>query len=493
VTYAGSARHGKPKNLLNTILTRIAWGALLAGILLFPSQLLKAQTTVPGAGLVYLLNTPMPNWSTAGGSWDLFAFNPYTRIMYVADRTNHSIDAIDTRNNNLVGVLQTPSLGNTNGVLVAPDLQQLVATDGKTNVFVYDLRLPQGLPDTYSIPGITGGTDALDYDPLNHTVYVINGAANFMTGIDLLYKRIVSQFSLPGTTELMRWSPVDGLIYQIITGGSMGIGVAGYDPAKNNLAHFYPLANCAPHGIEIDAPTNTALIGCGTNGPQQLMSLKDGSILKTFPDVTGADLLAYNPNLRRFYAPNGSNVSTTTGCPTLTNKTTTPIIGVISPLGTGSLAGVTCSSRSSHAMGVDPIQNVLYVAGLQYPADPASTTTGVAGIQLFYDPAPLGQPLTTTTKATLAPLGHATVQGSIRTSPMGRSVRMDATLQGVSGLTAIVNVTTTVGNESMECSINYATLAAYCGGGMVGDPLIGGIVLVGVDGVPVASGTITAP
>jgi hypothetical protein len=71
-------------------------------------------------------------------------------------------------------------------VLIAADLQQLIVTDGKANVFAYDLRVPQAAPDKYVVPNITAGTDALTYDPLNRTVYAINGTAPYyITGIDL--------------------------------------------------------------------------------------------------------------------------------------------------------------------------------------------------------------------------------------------------------------------------------------------------------------------
>ena len=55
--------------------------------------------TVPNAGLQYVENVLIPNWTTSGSTqanFDLFYFNPATRIMYVADRTNHSVTAIDT-------------------------------------------------------------------------------------------------------------------------------------------------------------------------------------------------------------------------------------------------------------------------------------------------------------------------------------------------------------------------------------------------------------
>lgn len=462
-----------------------------AAALLFQTSLLMGQA-VPSAGLRFVENIAIPNWSTRGASYDLFAFNPQTRTMYVADRTNHAVTAIDTKTDALTGVLPIPGGGNTNGVLIAPELQQLIVTDGKANVFVYDLRIPGNGPDAYVIPGITGGTDALDYNPLNHTVYVINGARNFMTGIDLVAKKISTQAALPGSPELMRWNPVDGLIYQVLTAGDNGPGVAVFDPVLNSVTGFYATPNCVGHGIEIDAPANNALIGCGTNQGQVLMNLKDGTIMKTFTDVTGADLLAYSPNNRRFYTGTGGNKSTTTGCPSDSSKTSFPIIGVISPLAGGSLAGVLCAGRGSKGIGVDPIQNLIYVGSPQYPADPGDANTGVSGVQVFADPAPAGQPLTVNTQATLAAFGTGSVSGILTTNPMGRNIRVNASLKGVNGIAALISITTTVGNEVMECSINYTTGSAGCGGTIIGDPLIGGVAMVAVDGVPVARGTIAA-
>lgn len=467
---------------------RKKWGV---AVCLFLPVLMMGQSSVPNAGLKYVQNIVIPNWTTTGSTqanFDIFSFNPQTRVMYLADRTNHSVTAMDTKTNSVIGVLKIPSGGNTNGVLVVPELQQLVVTDGKANVYVYDLRLPGDGPDTYVIPGITGGTDALDYDPLNHTVYVINGARNFITGIDLLYKKIASQASLPGSSELMRFNPVDGLIYQAITDGDNGPGIAVYDPVANSVAKFYATPNCVPHGVEIDPPSNIALLGCGTTQGQVLMNLKDGSTLKTFSDVTGADLTGYNPNNRHFYTGTGGNKSTTTGCPADSSKNTFPIIGVIAPQSSGTLVGVQCAGRGAKGMGVDPIQNFIYVGSRQYPADPNDANTGVPGIQVFYDPAP-GQPLTTQTQATLA--GSGSAKGTVLLRLEGRSIRLDATLQGISGMSALINVTTTMGNEVVECGIDYTSGNGGCNGNLIGDPIVGGVAMLGVDGAPAATGIIT--
>jgi len=97
---------------------------------------------------------------------------------------------------------------------------------------------------------VTGGTDALEYDPLNHTVYVINGTAPyFMTGIDLVNHKISSQLALPGSPELMRFNPNDGLIYQAITDGDnkgQNQGLYVFDPVMNAITANYLTPGCTP-------------------------------------------------------------------------------------------------------------------------------------------------------------------------------------------------------------------------------------------------------
>jgi hypothetical protein len=80
---------------------------------------------------------------------------------------------------------------------------------------LWDLRLPGSGPDKYAIPNITAGTDAMEYDRFNQTVYLINGTAPYyITGINLAYKKISSQLALPTSPELNAFNPNDGLIYQ---------------------------------------------------------------------------------------------------------------------------------------------------------------------------------------------------------------------------------------------------------------------------------------
>jgi hypothetical protein len=466
-----------------------------------------AQTTVPSAGLQYITNITVPNWTETGATqanFDLFAFNPLTRIMYVADRTNKSVGSIDTRSNTYVGTSVLPTGGSTNGVVIAPDLQQLVVTDGKSNIIVYDLRVPGTDAAVYPVPNIGGGTDALDYNPINHTVYVINGTSPYyMTGLDLVNKTISTQLQLPASPELMKFNPVDGMIYQVFTDGdnhNAGAGVAQYNPYTNTLAPTWPVA-CVPHGIDIDPVTDTALIGCGTANPsvpgssggQVLMDLRTGNVLNSFPDVSGTDLLYFDPNNRRWYTGSSSNSSTTTGCPADSGNNKS-VVGVFdakgAPPNIGELIGVLCAGRNAHGLGVDTIQNYIYVGSRQYPSDPNSSTTGVVGVQVFNDPAPPTQRPSVLSQAVATTLGGNGATASVSFEPDGRSIRVDGSALNIPGSTALLSIATTVGSENVWCSLNNGS--ATCSGVLVGDPLIGGPVLLASDGKPVAGGTIYA-
>lgn len=443
--------------------------------------------------LVYQQNIPVPNWTTSGSTqanFDLFAFNPRTRIMYVADRTNKSITAIDASVNQVIGLTPLPSLGSTNGVVIAPELQALVATDGQSNVFVYDLRVPDKAPDTYVIPNITAGTDALDYDPLNRTVYVINGTAPYyMTGIDLLNRKVSTQLLLPGSPELMRFNPVDGLIYQVITDSdnkNAGAGVYVFDPVANAITAKYLTSDCVPHGIDIDPVTNVAMLGCGTNQAQIAMDLTNGQIIKRFTGVTGTDLLQFNPSTRRFYTASSGNVSTTTGCPTDTTKSI-PVIGVFSSPGAGRAKddGVECAGRNSHGLGVDPIDNFIYVGTRQFPVNPLDPNTGQPGVLVFYDPSSRSD----VSLPSIADLTSNSAFGTVQFIRDHGIVRVKAFVGFSTGTVALVNVPTTSGNEVVTCgAVQNGT--ASCAGPLSGTPLIGATAMLAVDGAPAAKGTI---
>jgi hypothetical protein len=495
----------------------IVFGSLL--LALMPSA--WGQGSLPPSGLVYLQTIPIPGWKATGAAGnanvDLMGYNPVTRMMYLSDRTNAGVDVIDTRTNQVVGLVQVPGIPRTppcpppssgcpNGVLVAIDLQQLVVTDGEQSVYVWDLRAPQTQPDVYTFPASLGTvTDGIAYNPINQTVYVVtDNPPEYLIGINLLQKKIVSQTAIPVSADLIAFNPVDGKIYISTEDGdpappntNANAGIYSFDPVAGTISLVSKVGPpCPGHGIDIDPIANVAVMGCfgGTGDTGDVMvNLTTGTILKTFTDVGGTDAVVFNPNLRRFYASGALGTATTSGCPKGTGPFT-PILGVVDATGPGSnparLDGAACIG-GGHIVGVDPITNFVYVPVSQYPTDPTSATTGQNGVMVLWDSSPLTQNTVTTASATLASIGAGTAKATVQMQSYGRRFHLYAAPTGISGRTAWLVIQTTVGNEVVQCAVSSSTGTGGCGEDLVGEPLIGAPVTLSVDGVAAARGAIT--
>jgi YVTN family beta-propeller protein len=476
---------------MSRLIRAVTFGSVLLGLSF--ATLLNAQTSGP---LVYIQNIPVPGWTNTGttqANLDIFGFNPYNRALYIADRTNHAVTVIDTISNSVAGQISIPGAPNTNGAMIATNLQKLVVTDGKTNVFVYDLRVPSP-PDAYNLPGVGGGTDALDYDPLNQTVYVINGTAPYyMTGIDLVNRKIRSQLQLPASPELMRFNPNDGLIYQAITDGDnagKAKGLYVYDPVANTITAKTLTTDCTPHGVEIDPISNVLLLGCSPGGQVMIDLNAGGKIINTFTNQTGTDLTAFNPNTLNFYTGAGSNNIASTGCPK-DSAGNNPVIGVYSAPGTGQAnqVGLQCTGRAAKGPGVNPFDNFVYAGTRQYPVDPNDATTGQSGVLVYWDPSPRmdarpGQ------SAPLSTLDGKSSLGTVQFSnAQRRGLRATGTLRGVPSGSATLVIPTSIGNEAVSCYANTDG-SSFCDGPLLGSPLIGAPALLGVNGAPAGKGKI---
>jgi DNA-binding beta-propeller fold protein YncE len=501
------------------------WLSLIVG-LGFACNVLAATPT-PLAGLQFETQITIPTWTTSGptqASTDTWSFDPSTNTLYFADRVNKGVSVIDTNTNTYLGTIAVPGCDGTgscpSGVLVAPDLHKLVVTDrligaGATlkdlnHIFIYDLRILSAPPVTLTVDpavctacsGTAFDTDELEYDPLNQRAYVANTSAPFfLTVVDLNTNTIVDQIPLPSNPEQPRFNPVDGMIYQSIPDDAdpntgQNSAVLRIDPTKTGaaaiVATFRLGPSCLTRGIDIDPLTNQAIVGCAGDGPQVLMDLSGNmSLLDTFPGVTGTDTEYFNPNLRRWYTASSNNTNSGVQCPgNAANPQVFPVVGVFAaPRKLGekaTLVGAECSGTNGHDIGVDPVHNQVYV-GVRQLADPNSLSSGSPGVLVWHDPAPLAQPrLVEESVARLNSLAGGQSNGRVL---IFDSHVVRATITNVtSDKPALLNVTTTIGNEVVDCDSSGTSI--ICGGVLKGRALIQGVVILASGGTPVAKGTI---
>jgi hypothetical protein len=431
-------------------------------------------------------------------------------VVYIADHVNDGALAIDTHTRSVLGVVSPPGCGIAThncapaGVLVAPDLRKLVMTGSNPpSLWVYDLRAPGAAPVAVTVPS---GPDLIDYDPINHYVYVKHSRQ--VSVVDLVNLNVVATIPISVSSQQPRFNPVDSSIYLSISDSASKGAVNGLmriDPTTNTVGATYSLhtasVTCSPNDFAIDPVTNTAFIACAGSSPAVLMDLYNGNILNTFPQVTGTDSTAFDATLRHFYSASNANTNSNGVCSADSSKAF-PSIGVVSILPTangrppGQFVGVACSGRGIQ-VAADTVNHDVYAVSIQFPVDPSSPDTGQPGMLVFHDPADSvsGTPPGTEaadTRAVLSAVGISGIQGSATSSLRRRDQLVKGSLTGLpaTGKSAQLVITTTVGNEVVNCGIGDGG-NAYCQGRLMGDPLIGGVVDVGLDGVLVAAGTIS--
>src|SRR5882762_10533136 len=127
--------------------TRMKANAVLTFLALSAGTIL-GQVATPSAGLTFQGLIPVPRWTTSAAGVDLSSYNPVTQVLYYADRVAHAVLAIDTKTNSVLGWVPVPNCTGScpSGVLVVPDLQELVVTDRGTKAYIYDLNLPGSQP-----------------------------------------------------------------------------------------------------------------------------------------------------------------------------------------------------------------------------------------------------------------------------------------------------------------------------------------------------------
>jgi hypothetical protein len=340
--------------------------------------------------------------------YDIAYFDGNTQLMYLADRSNASIDIFSAKTNafvgrvggtgNLfVGIQPRPidpltvnnDISGPDGVVVAnfaiggiKQAPQLWAGDGPSLLKGFDLTLP-GSPQLSGTPINTGAVpptrvDEMAFDPRDHLLLAANNAAAppFATLVDTQSKSIVTKITFDGKTvaqggdghnapnatngiEQAVWDPSHGGRFFIsipeLNGSGPG-GVAMLD-ISGNVTHVYDLgsaslggfAKCSPAGLALGA-TGKLMVGCGVASQSILLDPNanggNGST-KAFSQVSGEDMVWFDPTSNRFFLAARLNPGGA-------------VLGVIDGLTETFLQNVR-TTPGDHSVAVDPVSGEIFV------------------------------------------------------------------------------------------------------------------------------------
>jgi hypothetical protein len=386
--------------------------AVFATALLVSPNLARAQITQKFA-LSSVISLPAPQTVT---SFDISFDDPASQLYFLADRTNKTVDVVDTSASSidhdtiiaeLVG--SPPFAGTAGGVtaLAGPngvvpvanvDYELWVGDTGATPTppgttgVVKVLDLSKGGITTHVIT--TGGVaraDELCYDPVDHLILVANdaepitpaGGAPYVSFISTTNYMIVKQITMNGLTPLAplatngieqcQWSAKTGEFYLNIPENS-GPGndtqpgqVLEISPKTLSIvaAFTIPITDCAgPQGLALGTG-NQALLGC--NDPNKnvkstvLINVKKGTVVKTIPNLDGADEVWFNPGNEDYFL--GISGGATPG-----------ILGVIAKK--KGLAPSPTTGLGAHSVAADQFTNEVYVP---IPSTGGTTTCSSKG------------------------------------------------------------------------------------------------------------------
>ena len=369
--------------------------------------LLLALGLTPGPALAYVLLTTIPVPASADNAqngaftgYDIAWFDGNTQLMYLADRSNASIDIFSAKtnsfvervggiNNLFVGIQPKPvdpltinnDISGPDGVVVANfgGNKQLWAGDGPSLLKGFDLTQPSH-PQLSNTPINTGAVpatrvDEMAFDPKDHLLLVANNAASppFATLVDAQTRAIVGKITFDGKNldghmapnatngiEQSVWDPSHGGRFFLSIpelNGSGPVGVAMIDPLTGNVTKVYDLgsaslggfAKCSPAGLALGTG-GKLMVGCGVASQSILLDPNanngNGST-KAFPQVSGEDMVWFDPTSNRYFLAARLNPGG-------------PVLGIIDGLSETFLQNV-LTTPGDHSVAVDPVSGEVFV------------------------------------------------------------------------------------------------------------------------------------
>ncbi len=297
-------------------------------------------------------------------------------LYYLADRSNASLDIINTLNNTVlkqiggfVGVRNDPVTMKPSNDISGPDgvqkvgLSEVWVGDGDSSVKVVDL-FSMSVVATISttLEGHTADqdkrADEMAYDPRDHILVVANNAATppFITMISTRPndRRVLGHlvYSDAEGVEQSVYNPANGLFYVNLTqvGDDPNSGaVSVVDPRTMAEVTRFPVTGCNGAGLAL-GPRQKLLVGCSLPNNSQIISARDGTLLAEIPEISGSDEVWYNPGDRKFYLAARTNPASTGG----------PSLGVIDAI-TNKFVTRVPTDVSAHSVAADRRTNNVFV------------------------------------------------------------------------------------------------------------------------------------
>jgi YVTN family beta-propeller protein len=230
-----------------------------------------------------------------GERFDYLTIDPEDRYLLSGHLGPGILYVIDLRTNKLVKAI--PGVPGITGLEYVPGLKKVYTSNwGENKIGVIDLSKMQVIKRLPTGEKPNGSTYA---EPFGK-VYVSNTDAKQVSIVDVHKDEIVNTLAFDSDTGTPQYDPVSRKVYINLRSVNQ---IAAVDPATDTVVGRYPVAGCEHnHGMALDPETHRAFLLCGGNRTFTVFDLDAHKSIAHFPLPPGADVVKFDPGLRRAYA-----------------------------------------------------------------------------------------------------------------------------------------------------------------------------------------------
>ena len=212
-------------------------------------------------------------------------------ILYVVDvRTNKVVKAI-------------PGVPGITGLEYVPELHKVYTSDwGEEKIGVVDLRSMTVVKRLPTAAKPNGSAYAAPF----RKVYVVNTLGKAVAIVDVGKDEIIKTLKFNSETGMPGYDSVARRVYVNLRSTNE---VAEIDPSTDLVVGRYPVEGCRyNHGMAVDSEHHRAFLLCGGSRTMAVFALDSHRVIVHLPLAPGADVVKFDPGLRRAYAACSSGV-----------------------------------------------------------------------------------------------------------------------------------------------------------------------------------------
>jgi DNA-binding beta-propeller fold protein YncE len=208
---------------------------------------------------------------------------------------------INVRTNKLVKAI--PGVPGITGLEYVPGLRKVYTSDwGEEKIGIVDLHKMSVIKRLPTASKPNGSTYAAPY----RKIYVSDTLGKAVAVVDVDKDNIIKTLKFDSETGMPQYDSIARKVYVNLRSTNQ---VAEIDPATDSIVGQYPVEGCQfNHGMAVDSERHRGFLLCGKSRNMTVFALDSHRTIAHLALPPGADVVKFDPGLRRIYAACSSGV-----------------------------------------------------------------------------------------------------------------------------------------------------------------------------------------